>query len=74
MNNYISLFNCLILEKKLNIDNTEIKNFILKNKKNGRKLSNFGGYQSNDLNLKDSLEIYFTITKFENDVGFSLIH
>jgi uncharacterized protein (TIGR02466 family) len=52
MNNYISLFNCLILEKKLNIDNTEIKNFILKNKKNGRKLSNFGGYQSNDLNLK----------------------
>jgi hypothetical protein len=38
MNNYISLFNCLILEKKLNIDNTEIKNFILKNKKNGRKV------------------------------------
>lgn len=27
-----------------------------------------------DPNLKDSLEIYFTITKFENDVGFSLIH
>ncbi len=27
-----------------------------------------------DPNLKDSVEIYFTITKFENDVGFSLIH
>jgi hypothetical protein len=24
--------------------------------------------------LKDSLELYFTITKFENDIGFSLIH
>ena len=29
---------------------------------------------NDDPNLKDSVEIYFTITKFENDVGFSLIH
>ena len=24
--------------------------------------------------LKDRYELYFTITKFENDIGFSLIH
>lgn len=24
--------------------------------------------------LKKTYEIYFTITKFENDIGFSLIH
>ncbi len=24
--------------------------------------------------LSDRLELYFTITKFENDIGFSLIH
>lgn len=29
---------------------------------------------NNDDNLKDTLEVYFTITKFENDIGFSLIH
>lgn len=52
MDNHINLFSSLIFERKLNINNTEIKNFILKNKKNGRKLSNLGGYQSNDLNLK----------------------
>jgi hypothetical protein len=27
-----------------------------------------------DPNLKDKVELYFTITKFENDIGFSLIH
>ena len=27
-----------------------------------------------DANLKDKVELYFTITKFENDIGFSLIH
>ena len=25
-------------------------------------------------NLSDQYELYFTITKFENDIGFSLIH
>jgi hypothetical protein len=29
---------------------------------------------SNDPELKESLDVYFTITKFENDYGFSLIH
>jgi hypothetical protein len=29
---------------------------------------------NDDPNLKDRVEIYFTITKFENDIGFSLIH
>jgi len=29
---------------------------------------------NNDEGMKDSLEVYFTITKFENDIGFSLIH
>lgn len=24
--------------------------------------------------MSDRLELYFTITKFENDIGFSLIH
>ena len=24
--------------------------------------------------MKEELEIYFTITKFDNDYGFSLIH
>jgi hypothetical protein len=24
--------------------------------------------------MKDNIEVYFTITKFENDIGFSLIH
>lgn len=27
-----------------------------------------------DQNCKENLELYFTITKFENDIGFSLIH
>jgi hypothetical protein len=27
-----------------------------------------------DENLRDDIEIYFTITKFDNDYGFSLIH
>jgi len=27
-----------------------------------------------DEKLKDEIEIYFTITKFDNDYGFSLIH
>jgi hypothetical protein len=27
-----------------------------------------------DPNMKDKVELYFTITKFENDIGFSLIH
>jgi hypothetical protein len=27
-----------------------------------------------DPKLKDQVELYFTITKFENDIGFSLIH
>lgn len=27
-----------------------------------------------DEKLRDDLEIYFTITKFDNDYGFSLIH
>ena len=29
---------------------------------------------NNDDQLRDTLEVYFTITKFENDIGFSLIH
>lgn len=29
---------------------------------------------NDDPNLKDKVELYFTITKFENDIGFSLIH
>lgn len=29
---------------------------------------------NNDDKLRDDLEIYFTITKFDNDYGFSLIH
>ena len=29
---------------------------------------------NNDESMKDNLEVYFTITKFENDIGFSLIH
>ena len=24
--------------------------------------------------LRDEVEVYFTITKFDNDIGFSLIH
>lgn len=27
-----------------------------------------------DERLKEDVELYFTITKFENDIGFSLIH
>lgn len=27
-----------------------------------------------DEHCKENLELYFTITKFENDIGFSLIH
>ena len=27
-----------------------------------------------DENCKDRYQLYFTITKFENDIGFSLIH
>jgi len=27
-----------------------------------------------DDKLRDNVEVYFTITKFENDIGFSLIH
>ena len=29
---------------------------------------------NNNEDLKSNVEIYFTITKFENDIGFSLIH
>ena len=29
---------------------------------------------NSDPKLKEELEIYFTVTKFENDYGFSLIH
>lgn len=29
---------------------------------------------NNEDGLKDKVELYFTITKFENDIGFSLIH
>ena len=29
---------------------------------------------NNDENCKDKYLLYFTITKFENDIGFSLIH
>lgn len=29
---------------------------------------------NNNEKLKDKVEIYFTITKFDNDYGFSLIH
>ena len=29
---------------------------------------------NDDAALKDRVELYFTITKFENDIGFSLIH
>ena len=29
---------------------------------------------NDDQSLKDRVELYFTITKFENDIGFSLIH
>lgn len=29
---------------------------------------------NDDQALKDRVELYFTITKFENDIGFSLIH
>jgi len=29
---------------------------------------------NNDEYMRDNLEVYFTITKFENDIGFSLIH
>jgi uncharacterized protein (TIGR02466 family) len=51
----IDIFKCLILSSKLNIDNKElIKNFnFLKLKNKGRILSNNGGWQSNNLDLKD---------------------
>lgn len=29
---------------------------------------------NNDQKLRDNLEIYFTITKFESDYGYSLVH
>lgn len=29
---------------------------------------------NNTEEFKNNVEIYFTITKFENDIGFSLIH
>ena len=29
---------------------------------------------NSDENCKDQYQLYFTITKFENDIGFSLIH
>lgn len=29
---------------------------------------------NNDPQLKENIEVYFTITKFESDYGYSLIH
>lgn len=29
---------------------------------------------NSDLDLKPKIQVYFTITKFDNDYGFSLIH
>lgn len=51
----VDIFNCLILLSKLNINNKElIKDFnLLKSKNRGRFFSNKGGWQSENLDLKN---------------------
>jgi len=50
MSNVIDLFKIPVYKTKLNLDTKKILNYFLKLKLPGRKFSNVGGYQSQDLN------------------------
>ena len=79
-----NLFTCPILESAINIDNKKLIKYchLMEKKQKGRTVSNIGGYQSNNLDLKEkqiqplitniiqSLLSYINVCGFKNNINY----
>jgi uncharacterized protein (TIGR02466 family) len=79
-----NLFTCPIIESSINIDNKKLIKYChsIKKKEKGRIISNIGGYQSNNLNLKEeqtqtlivnilqSVLTYANLCGFKNNINY----